>query len=130
MNYLIDTDLIIDYLNNQKDAKKLFMRLLNNEIKISIITFIEIEYGIKKSSNPDKRKEEFINFINDFSVEILPINFKIAENFIDIKLELENKKTPLADFDLFIASTAIVNKLTLITRNKRHFKRIKDLILG
>ena len=42
---------------------------------------------------------------------------------------LEDKKIPLADFDLFIAATALNNNLTLITRNIKHFKRITNLKL-
>ncbi|EKE14538.1 MAG: hypothetical protein ACD_12C00439G0003 [uncultured bacterium] len=129
MIYLADTDVIIDFLKNQKPAIDLFNKINSESIKISVITFIEIEYGIKKSYHPEKKKEEFINFMNEFSVEIITINPTIAEEFVKLKIDLEKQKQPLSDFDLLIASTAIANNLSLVTRNTKHFKRIKNLHL-
>ena len=65
--------------------------------------------------------------IASFDIKILPVEEKVAEIQLDIKIDLENKKQPLADFDLLIAATAIAQNLTLITRNKKHFRRIKQL---
>lgn len=127
MIYLVDTDVIIDFLKNQKPAIDLFNKISGKSIKISVITYLEIEYGIKKSYHPEKKKEEFNNFINEFSIEIIPINVNIVEEFIKLKINLEKQRQPLADFDLFIAATAISNILSLVTRNTKHFKRIKDL---
>ena len=129
MIYLVDTDVIIDFLKNQKPAIDLFNKINSELIKISVITFLEIEYGIKKSYHPEKKKEEFINFMSEFSIEIIAISPTIAEEFVKLKINLEKKRQPLADFDLFIAATAIANNLSLVTRNIKHFKRIKDLKL-
>ncbi|KKP62925.1 MAG: PIN domain protein [Candidatus Levybacteria bacterium GW2011_GWA2_37_36] len=129
MIYLVDTDVIIDFLKNQKPAIDLFNKINSELIKISVITFLEIEYGIKKSYHPEKKKEEFINFMSEFSIEIIAISPTIAEEFVKLKINLEKQRQPLADFDLFIAATAIANNLSLVTRNIKHFKRIKDLKL-
>lgn len=129
MTYLVDTDIIIDFFKNQKSAIDLFHKIKAEPIKISIITFIEIEYGIKKSYQPEKRKEQFVNFISEFYVEIISIDSTIAEEFVRLKVRLEKQKQTLADFDFFIAATAIANNFTLVTRNIKHFKRIKDLSL-
>ncbi len=129
MIYLADTDVIIDFLKSQQPAIDLFNKISDEPIKISVITYLEIEYGIKKSHHPEKRKEEFIHFMREFSIEIISINPLIAEKFVKIKIDLEKKKQPLADFDLLIAATALANNLSLVTRNIKHFKRIKDLSL-
>lgn len=129
MNYLADTDVIIDFLKHQQPAIDLFNKINSESIKISVITYLEIEYGIKKSYHPEKRKEEFIHFMKEFSIEMISINPLIAEEFVKLKINLEKKKQPLADFDLLIAATALANNLSLVTRNTKHFKRIKDLQL-
>ena len=49
--------------------------------------------------------------------------------FAAIKVYLEKKGKRLEDFDLLIAVTALVNNLTLVTYNKRHFERIEGLII-
>ena len=82
-----------------------------------------------KSFQPEKRKREFKDFIDSFSVVMIPIESSVAAEFIKIKIDLEKKRVPLADFDLLIAATALVNNLILATRNKKHFSRIKNLKL-
>src|SRR3989344_2611708 len=105
MKYLLDTDVIIDYF---KKDPSILESLIDQTLLISIITSIEIKYGLRKTFHPEKRKTQFADFLN-------------------LKTDLENKKESLADFDLFIASTALVNDLTLVTRNIKHFIRIKNL---
>jgi len=53
---------------------------------------------------------------------ILPVSKEVAGKAIELR---RSKRIKLAD--AVIASTALVNNLTLITRNTRDFKRIRDL---
>ena len=49
MPYLIDSDIVIDFLNSQEPAIKLFKNeLRTGDIFISIISWMEIGYGFKK----------------------------------------------------------------------------------
>lgn len=65
--------------------------------------------------------------IQDMSISVLPIDKRIVTQYITIKLALEEKGVKLQDFDLLIAATAIEHDLTLVTGNKKHFNRIKNL---
>ena len=129
MIYLVDTDVIIDFFKDQKPAVSLFHKISNEVIKISVITFLEIEYGIEKSYQPEKKKQQFRDFINVFSIEIVHVNTSIAKEFVKLKINLEKQKQPLADFDLFIAATAITHNFSLLTRNIKNFERVEDLTL-
>ncbi len=60
-------------------------------------------------------------FVKIFNIKIIPIEERIAEKFIDIKINLENKRTPLVDFDLLIGATAIAFDFILSTGNQKHF---------
>jgi tRNA(fMet)-specific endonuclease VapC len=125
--YLFDTDIIIDFFHGKNPGALLLPSLLSQQIAISIITYTEIQYGIQKSKNPDKRRREFEDFLHTFDISVIPIDTAVAHQFVDLKLELEKGKNPLADFDLLIASTAIIHNLNLVTRNTKHFSRIKKL---
>ena len=46
-----------------------------------------------------------------------------------LKAELEQKGLRLDDFDLLIGATSIVNKMTMVTSNTRHFERIPGIRL-
>lgn len=129
MGILVDSDIIIDFLNNQTSAVNFFKEANNDkEIFISIITWIEVAYGFKKNTSVNKIKI-FRNFLEVYRITFIFVDENVAEKFIEVKINLENKRIPLADFDLLIASTAIAYNLSLATRNIKHFKRIKDLNL-
>lgn len=127
MNYLFDTDVLIDFLKKKEPSFSILKKLLNEKNYISIISWSEIVYGIKKSYNPDKNLLEFSNFLKSFSITIVPVDEKIAYQFIELKIFLEKDEQSLADFDLFIAASVIIHDLVLITRNIKHFSRIKNL---
>ena len=63
------------------------------------------------------------------NMEIISSDEKSAEIFGMIKVDLEKQGTPLDDFDIVIASCALVHNLTLVTNNIKHFKRIDGLRL-
>src|SRR3989338_6087357 len=113
MDILVDSDIIIDYLNNRNFALSLVRKTVqNNKLFISVISWVEILYGFRKFKSIKKLKL-FQEFVMEFEIEILPVDEKEAETYLDIKIDLENQKIPLADFDLLIAGTAIANNLTL-----------------
>jgi predicted nucleic acid-binding protein len=49
------------------------------------------------------------------------------ERFAEIRSFLRRRGELIADFDLLIGATALYYDLTVLTYNKRHFKRIPDL---
>ena len=57
----------------------------------------------------------------------MDVSRAIMETFGSIKADLERRGTPLADFDLIVASTALVLNYVLVTNNKSHFKRVPGL---
>jgi len=128
MSYLVDSDVVIDFLNKIPTAVNFFKKNVNSEILLSVISWLEIVYGFKKS-NSVKKLKLFQEFIRDNQIVTLPVDEKMAGEYLNLRISLEEKKVPLSDFDLLIAATAFVNNLTLVTRNTKHFKRIKKLKL-
>jgi tRNA(fMet)-specific endonuclease VapC len=127
MAYLIDTDIIIFSL---KDDKKINQWLRNNlEIPkfISVISYGELMYGARKSLHPSKNIATTYRIAELFP--ILDINKGIIEVFGEIKAKLEIAGTRLEDMDLLIAATALYMNLSLVTNNVKHFKRIDDLVI-
>jgi predicted nucleic acid-binding protein len=57
------------------------------------------------------------------------VDFSVAETFGMIKSHLEFQGTPLDDFDLVIAASALANNLILVTNNEKHFRRVEGLEL-
>ncbi len=49
------------------------------------------------------------------------------ERFAEIRSLLRRRGKMIADFDLLVGTTVLYYDLTVLTCNKRHFKRIPDL---
>ena len=58
---------------------------------------------------------------------LLPVTPEIAINAAEIGTYLISKGKEVDIMDTYIASTAILNRLTLITANIAHFKEIEKL---
>ncbi len=129
MGLLLDSDVIINHLKNKSDYLSSIISISKEDLFMSVINWSEIIYGIRKSKNPIKSNKQFNSFIFDLNIKIIDLDLKVADKFVNLKIDLEGKGTRLEDFDLIISSTAIVNSLTLITRNAKHFSRIKELQL-
>ena len=126
MTYLLDTDVIVNYFR-KKDAQYEAKFVKSS---ITYFTLTELIYGAHLSNHNTKAEIELIKqFLEDFQIGYVPFDERVVLQFAETKHKLEEKGKKLEDFDLFIAATAIVNNLTLVTHNKRHFMRIKELKL-
>ncbi|MEO6453328.1 MAG: type II toxin-antitoxin system VapC family toxin [Ginsengibacter sp.] len=116
--YLIDTNAVIDYLGKKlPEAGMSFMNHIIDAVpNISVITRIEV-LGFNA---PDEHYQTLIDFVDDSAV--LGLSTDVADKSIAIR---KAQKTKLPD--TIIAATALVNKLTLISRNKDDFKNIDGL---
>ncbi len=123
--YLIDTDIIIEYLRGNKIVVKRLIDLLNKRLFITTISIAELFYGIYQSSKVKENHEKFRDFLSN--VEILTIEFENCKTFGKIKSKLKKEGNLIDNLDLFIACICLDNNLTLVTNNEKHFRRLKDL---
>lgn len=124
MGYLLDTSLIINLIRKKKSADP---RIFEEELFVSVITYAELFYGAYKSDNKEKNFILIEEFLEDTQAELIGIDYKVAKIYGKVRRQLEIKGQRLEDFDLLIAATAVVHKLTLITGNIKHFTRIEGL---
>lgn len=127
--YLLDSDVVIDFLQKKDPGFSAVSKVIKEELAISVVTWMEISYGAKKADPRKRRFREFAAFLKDLDIKVLPVTQDIGTHFVDLKIYLEKMGEQLPDFDLLVASTAIFHKLKLITRNTKHFQRIKNLDL-
>jgi tRNA(fMet)-specific endonuclease VapC len=91
---------------------------------ISIISVAELYEGIYATRNP-KHEEALKNFLA--GVVVLNMDEGVCRIFGRIRHELRRKGEMIDNFDLLIASTAIVYELTILTNNVKHFERIQGI---
>ena len=114
-NFLIDTNVVIDFSHGifSEKSKNFVAKVLNKEPIISAITQIEL-LGF---SVVPPQIESFVHYTS-----IIGINDSVIEKTIEIRKRYRIKLP-----DAIIAATALVNNLTLLTRNTADFKDIKNL---
>jgi len=126
MKYLLDTNICIYII--KKKPSQVFERLETlqiNDAGISVITLAELEYGISKSTFPEKNKIALIKFLAP--LEILPFTEKAAEIYGKIRSYLEKTGFIIGTLDLFIGAHAKSENLVLVTNNVTEFSRISNL---
>jgi predicted nucleic acid-binding protein len=113
--YLIDTNVLIAaQMNSLPEAgRKFIAEIIDEEFTVSFITYIEF-LGYKDAT---KETEDFIALAN-----VLEINKEIIQRCIKVR-----KSNVVKLPDAIIAATALVNDLTLTTRNMSDFKNIPGL---
>ena len=112
----LDTCFIIDILRNNKEAILIKERIEKGSELIRGLESIHLKEG-------EKYKIE--NFIR--SVTTFPLDKKSAIKAGEIELELIRNGQKTSIEDVMIAAIVITNNESLITKNEKHFEKIKDL---
>lgn len=97
------------------------------EIFIPSIVIYELQIGIAKSNNPQKREQQLSTLLEQ--VTIVEFGEKEAKASAHIRAELEKKGTPIGPMDVLIAGCAKAHGLTLVTHNTKEFMRVERLSL-
>lgn len=120
MNYLFDSDIIINFFDKGIDFP---VDIFEHSIAMSVVSVYEVRYGALKRG----KGIEFDRFIQEASFEVVACTKEVVDKALELRMYLEEKGEPLPHLDLFIAASALVYDLILVTNNKRHFERIPGL---
>lgn len=127
VRYLIDTDWVIDHLNQIKRVVNRLQELRPQGLAISVISLAELYEGIHYSRNPEQGQQALEAFLEDVSV--LGIDEEVCQLFGRERGRLRKQGTRIGDFDLLIAATGLHYGLTVLTNNRQHFDRVEGLQL-
>ncbi len=120
MKYLCDTNILSELARPLPNKGVIEWSYMISKIFVSVITIEEIYFGL--SRKPNKRIQDWIeSFLND-KCRILPVIAKIAKKAGQLRGILGAKGIVRTQADIFIAATALIHNLTLVTRNERDFK--------
>lgn len=127
MNYLVDTDVLIELERNIPE--ELLKRFASHagHLFISSISLSELSYGVAKSSRPAVMREALDALLTQLSI----VHFDGNDAFHagDIRNELRKQGKPIGSNDLLIAAQARARGFTMVTGNLREFERVPGLRL-
>lgn len=119
--FMIDTDVLIEYLRGSDRAAK-FLEGLEGDLIISAVSVAEVFSGVKGS--------EEMNALDQFMLafQTIPIDDRLARQAGLIRQEYHpSHGVGLAD--ALIAATALDEGAELFTFNRRHYPMVKDVSL-
>ena len=124
--YLLDTNICVYFFNGKFNLKEKIDEVGFENCCVSEITIAELKYGIAKSAHKEKNLKTLETFQS--KIDILPI-FPVLDIYAKEKARLKTKGKILDDFDLLIGTTAIFNKLILVTKNVSDFDRLDGIVI-
>ena len=125
LRYLVDTDWVIDHLNQIERVVNRLRELRPQGLALSIASLAELYEGVHYSRDPEQSQQALDAFLEDMTV--LGIDEEICKIFGRERGRLRRQGQLIGDLDLLIAATCVHYGLTLLTNNRRHFDRIEGL---
>lgn len=118
--YLIDTDVLIEYLRGRERAAK-FLEGMEGELMISAVTVAELSSGVRAGDEMDALDE----FLSAF--QVIPVDDQLARRGGLIRQQYHpSHGTGLAD--ALIAATALDRQAPLVTFNQRHYPMLSSVV--
>lgn len=127
MNFLLDTNVLSEVRRPSPDASVLrWLNVLDEDRAfLSVITIAELRRGISLMDTGLRRDALAAWISNDlpnrFAARILPIDAQIAEQWGDLMAGTRRQGLALSVMDGFLAATALVSGLVVVTRNTKDF---------
>ena len=125
MTYLLDTNTCVYAIKREAGVLENLQEHGPDDFGISAITVAELWFGAARSSRPQPTRSSVDAFLEPF--EILPFTIEAADDYADIRLELEKAGRPIGERDLLIAATARSRHFIVVTSNVREFGRVSGL---
>jgi tRNA(fMet)-specific endonuclease VapC len=123
--YLLDTNTLIYFFKNMGNVAHRLLSESPKNVAIPAVVLFELEFGIAKSSAPQKRRKQLEGLLSTLTT--LPFGVSEAHAAARIRAQLESKGSLIGPYDMLIAGTAVVNRATLVTHNTKEFGRIDHL---
>jgi tRNA(fMet)-specific endonuclease VapC len=126
VKYLLDTNVLSDFVRGEPAVMKRLRHEPPPQLAVSVITEMEIEYGL--SRNPDlspRVREAMRTLLNTLSV--LAFEREDARVAAQLRAALNKQGTPIGAYDLLLAACAMRRGLKIVTHNAREFVRVGGL---
>lgn len=125
--FVLDTNTLIYFFKGIGNVSSNLLACPPKDSALPAIVLFELEYGIAKSTSPEKCRAQLTLLCE--SVNILPFGQKETVIAADIRFKLERAGTPIGQYDILIAATAVSHNGVLVSNNTKEFERIADLKL-
>lgn len=121
---IADSDVLIDFLR----GKEPMASRIENELKQGLATTAISAFELWAGSIDSARKARAIEDLFG-AMQIIPLDAEDARQAAEIKRDLDRRGKPIGMADCLIAGVCIRHKAALLTRDREHFSRVRQLSL-
>jgi hypothetical protein len=131
VNFLLDTNAVSEWVKPRPNPGLIrWMESADEDrLFLSVITLAELHYGVERMPAGVRRTrvERWLRLEVPlrFEKRVLPVSEEIAVVWGGAVALSESTGRPMSVMDAFLAATAQVHDLTLVTRNVDHFRVLK-----
>lgn len=120
---ILDTDFLIDVLRRRQSAIEKLTKIRDSpeELFLTHINLCELYRGAYQSKNVQKNLLEIETLLNYLG--ILPFTRTADQRFGELSAHLEKEGKQIGEMDTLIASLALDQGQTILTRNVKHFNQ-------
>jgi len=118
-----DTDVLIDFLRGREPAARVSAAIAAGALATTAITAFELRSGARTAKETTATEGLLAG------LSVLPFDARASEAAAACRRELEAEGRTIGMADYLIAGTCISRAAVLLTRNRRHFDRIRQLVV-
>ncbi|HZS83803.1 MAG TPA: type II toxin-antitoxin system VapC family toxin [Stellaceae bacterium] len=127
MSFLLDTNLVSEWLKARPNPGVVawLAEVDEDRVFLSVVSLAELRSGIERMAD-GARRQQLDAWLRDelplrFEGRVLPIDEAVADAWGKVVARRPAAGQPIGAMDAFLAATAEVRALTLVTRNARDF---------
>jgi tRNA(fMet)-specific endonuclease VapC len=125
VRYLLDTNTASYVIKgNFPRVRERLLKVPMAEVGISAVTEAELRFGVARKPEAVKLKTAVGEFL--LRVDVLPWDSEAAEQYAEVRADLERTGKPMGNLDIMIAAHALAAQVVLVTHD-HVFHRIKRL---
>ena len=134
MSFLLDTNAVSEWVKPRPNPGLIGWMESTDEdrVFISVVTLADLRYGVERLAAGARRRrlEEWLGreLPLRFEGRMLPVDADVAEAWGETVSRSEAMGRPIGAMDAFLAATAEVHQLTLVTRDVSDFKVLKTVM--
>jgi len=122
---IADTDVLIDFLQGrQPGAQAVADAIAAGQLSTTTVTAFELLSAARQTHHRFKVISDLFD-----AAPPLPLDLNSAAKAAEVHRELERSGVSIGMADSLIAGIVLHNGGKLLTRNKRHFERVRDLLV-
>lgn len=135
MSFLLDTNVVSEWVKPRPNPGVIawLAEVDEDRAYLSVVTLAEIRHGVERLPNGSRRRQ-LDAWLRDelplrFEGRVLPVDEAVAESWGGLVARREETGRPIGVTDAFIAATANVHALKLVTRNESDFgSAVKEIV--